>query len=412
MADITITPPTTPFKRDVHVISVIGLAHGLSHFFQLAVPPLFPLLKAEFDTTYAELGGVMAVFYVVSGICQTLAGFAVDRFGARRVLIGGMVLVTGGTALAGLAPSFWLLVPAVALAGAGNSVFHPADFALLNAGVSPSRLGRAYGVHGILGNVGWVLAPLAALALAQGFGWRVALIALGLGGLAVAALIAFQSADFADHRKPTMTGAPKGRLADDFALLTSAPILACFVYFTLWALSLIGVQTFSQAAAMDFLSVSLDVATAAVSGYMIGGTAGVVCGGWLADRVTRHDLVAMGGLFIATVFFVAIAQGGAGPAGLVPLMAAAGFFSGGTSPSRDMLVRAATPMGATGKVYGFVYSGLDLGGAIAPPVYGWFIDIGRPDLVFVALAAQTLVAVGTVVQVRRTTLRANSKAPA
>src|SRR6266704_3829704 len=171
------------FRRDVKVIGLIGSAHCLSHFFQLVLPPLFPLLKAEFGVTYATLGALISVFYVASGLCQFGAGFAVDRFGARPVLLGGIGLLAGGTLIAGLMPDVFWLFPLVFIMGVGNGVFHPADFAILNATVATRRLGHAYSTHGIGGSLGYALAPVASFGLASAFGWRASLLILGAAGL-------------------------------------------------------------------------------------------------------------------------------------------------------------------------------------------------------------------------------------
>ena len=133
--------PAASFRRDARVIGVVSLAHGVSHFLQLALPPLFPLLRAEFDVSWTLLGLIVGVFYVASGLVQFAAGFVVDRLGARHVLLGGISLLTLGTLAASLAPNPWWLFPCAAIMGAGNGVFHPSDFAILNANVTPRRLG-------------------------------------------------------------------------------------------------------------------------------------------------------------------------------------------------------------------------------------------------------------------------------
>ena len=191
------------FRRDVRVIGLIGVAHAFSHFFQLALPPLFPLLRAEFDVSWTLLGTLVGVFFAASGITQFTVGFLVDRFGARPLLLGGFGLIAGGTVLASLAPSASWLFPIVMLMGVGNGVFHPCDFAILNANVASRRLGHAYSMHGVGGNLGYAVAPIVSFALASAFDWRVALGVMGSVGLVVLAVLFWQRVHLTSHRAPS-----------------------------------------------------------------------------------------------------------------------------------------------------------------------------------------------------------------
>jgi MFS family permease len=396
-----VSDPTAPssLRRDVHVIGLIGAAHFFSHFFQLSLPPLFPVLKEVFGVPYLALGVAMSLFYAASGVGQTLSGFLVDRVGALRVLLGGMALLSGAIAVAGIAPSYWMLLPVALLAGLGNSVFHPADYSILNASVDPRRIGRGYSVHAISGNLGYAVAPVAVVALTAHFGWRVALVAVGLAGLVVAVVLAAQRDAFG-----ALGPAPRARggVAADVRMLLTAPILAAFAYFALIAAAVIGVQIFGVTALMRVYETPLAQATAALTAFLVGGAAGILAGGLLADRVRRHDVVAVTGLLIAAGFMILLATGVV-PAALLPIvLSVTGFSHGVTGPARDMLVRAATPPGASGKVFGFAYSGLDLGSCLTPLAFGWLLDHADPRLLFVAVAVLMVCTIGTVVQVRRT----------
>jgi MFS family permease len=389
--------------RDARVIGLVGGAHLSSHFFQLALPPFFPLLREELGVSYVALGFLMTLFYGASGVGQTVAGFLVDRFGAPRILAGGLALLAGSVALAGLAPSYAALLPIFVLAGLGNSVFHPADYSIVNALVTPARIGRAYSVHGISGTLGWALSPVVTVGLAGLLGWRAALGVIGAGGLLGALVIWTQRAALTkpEGREWRGDAVRPGGIAADVRLLLQRPILVAFAYFALLATAMIGLKTFGITAMVTLYAVPLAVATGALTAYLLGSAAGILAGGMLADRTQRHDIVAAGGLVTAAAFTLAIGSG----ALLVPLLpvtlALTGFAMGITSPSRDMLIRAATPAGASGKVYGFVYSGLDAGSASAPLVLGWLLDRGEPRLMFVVVAALLLCTIVTVVQVRR-----------
>jgi len=394
--------PRGTLRQDVRIIGLVGGAHFVSHFFQLTLPPLFPLLRDDFEVTYVQLGLVMSLFYAASGIGQTVSGFLVDHWGARRVLPGGMALLGGAMALAGLAPSYWALVPAALLGGLGNSVFHPADYSIFNASVSPLRLGRAYGVHSICGNLGWAVAPAVVVGLSSTIGWRLALVTVGVLGIGAAVALSTQSGALDDRREPAgIRGVPSSGWTASVRLLMATPILVAFAYFALLATSLIGIQTFSVSAMVAIYDAPLSLATGGLTAFLLGSAGGILVGGYLADRTSRHDAVAGGGMFLGAVASLVIASA-APPLALLPLvMALAGFCLGGTSPSRDMLVRAATPPGASGKVYGFVYSGLDLGSSLTPLLFGWLLDRGEPRMIFIASAAFMLLTIATVIQVRR-----------
>jgi FSR family fosmidomycin resistance protein-like MFS transporter len=395
------------FRSDVRVIGLIAAAHFFSHFFQLTLPPLFPLLKEVWGVPYVALGLAMSVFYGASGIGQTVSGFLVDRVGAHRVLLGGMALFSASVALAGLVPTYWLLLPVALLAGLGNSVFHPADYSILNASVDPRRIGRGYSVHAISGSLGWAVAPTVVVGLTAHFGWRVALVAVGAAGLVVAGGLATQLPALVGGRRTERARSTTGH---EVRLLLTAPILSAFAYFAFIATALIGVQTFGVTTLMRIYDTPLGLATGALTAFLVGGASGILAGGLLADRTRRHDIVAVAGLVTAAGFMLLLATGALAPAVLPVLLGLAGFCHGATGPSREMLVRAATPPGASGKVFGFVYSGLDLGSCLTPLAFGWLLDHGDPRMLFVAVAILMLCTIATVVQVRRVTQPAPARA--
>lgn len=386
--------------RDARVIGIIGVAHGLSHFYQLALATLLVVVKDRFGMSFAEVGALGAVFYGVSGVAQTAAGFAVDRYGARPALAFGLTAAATAFALiAVLASGFWSLVPMVVLAGIGNCVFHPADFAILNASVNASRLGRAYSVHGLGGTLGWVPAAPAMYFLSSAIGWQGAALAASAVGFLVALAVASQGSVMVDHR--VARAASRGASRFEVSSLLNAPILICMLYFVFIAITVVGIQQFAVPALQKMFPLALEAAAVALSSLLIGSALGVVLGGWIADRASRHDLVAAGGLLAAGALTAIIASGGVPPWLVLPLMALSGFAGGLTGPSRDMIVRGATPPGASGKVFGFVYSGLDVGSMIAPPVFGWLLDHNMAHAIFWVAFAVYMLNVVTVLQIRR-----------
>lgn len=392
MSDIAAELP----RQDARVISVVGIAHGASHFYHLVLPPLFPVLKDALGVSYTELGLVMAVFFFVSGVAQVAAGFVVDSFGPERVLPAGVAIIALAAVLSGLVPSYWFLLPIAVLAGIGNAVFHPADYAILTARVTPSRIARAYSVHTILGTLGWAAAPVTMIVLAERFGWRGAVIAVGCLGLVLAAFLALEHRQL---RAPVHQPLGRGGITQ-WRLLLAAPIVACFVYFTLLSIAQGGTQNFLPTLLPLVQNVSYPLAATATTLYLIGGAFGALAGGVIADATPSHERVVGLGLFGAGVLTVVIGF----CVMTTPLMLAAvsltGFLTGMTTPSRDMLVRAATPAGSTGKVFGFVYSGLDLGSVLAPLAIGVMLDRGEPQLAFAFMAVALCVTIASALVVK------------
>ena len=393
MTDIALEAPA----RDLRVISLIGAAHCSSHFFQLVLPPLFPLLKDGFGVDFVALGFMMAVFFSVSAVAQVVVGFLVDRFGAQRILPIGIACLGFAMLGIGFAQSYWMLLPLAALGGIGNSVFHPADYSVLTARVTRPRLARAYAVHTVSGTVGWTLAPVTMLMLSQWLGWRGALIAVGLVGFALAAFIASEHSELTTARHGTQA-AKRGGI--DARMLFTLPILMAFLYFTLLSVAGGATQNFFPTMLPQVQGVSLAVATTITTAYLASSAFGSFAGGYLADKTHDHERVIGAGLIGAASLALVI--------GFVPMReilvfgaaAVMGFLSGLTIPSRDMLVRAATPPGSTGKVFGFVYSGLDLGSLVAPVVVGALIDHGKTPYAFAFIAAALAATVGAAVAVK------------
>ncbi len=387
---------TSTLRQDVKVIGLIAVAHGLSHFYQLVIAVLFPLIKQDLGVSYAALGAATAVYYTVSGVCQTLAGFAVDRFGARRVLLIGLALCSLGILLAGLAQSYAMLVVAFFVAGLGNSVFHPADFAILNARVDARRLGYAFSFHGIGGTLGWALAPAFGYGLAALSDWHTALVAASaLGAVMILLLLANGDAVPGAARARASAVAPTS-LRQDLRVLSATPVLMCFLFFLLLSAALIGVQNFGVAGLVSLYDAPVALASSALTAFLIGGAAGILAGGTIAVRARRHDLVAAAGMLASALAVLLLASGVLSQALIAPMLAIAGFASGLTNPSRDLLVRDATPPGASGKVYGFVYSGLDVGAMATPVLYGWLLDRALAAGVFYTVFAVLLATVATV----------------
>ena len=399
----TIPTGAAPARHDLKVISLIGAGHFVSHFYILLLPPLFPLLKTEFRVGYVALGFALAVLNTVTALTQAPVGFLVDRFGARGILIAGLALFSLATGLIGLWPSYPVLLLLMVVAGLGNSVFHPADYAILSAAVDNRRMGRAFSIHTFGGYAGFALAPPVIVGLTAAFGWRTAVLLAGAGGLIVAALMLANSAvlrtDRDAVRRRTAGGADA---APGWRLLLSAPILMALLFFMMLAISQGGYTSFSVAAIEDLYRVDLAAASVPLTSYLVASAFGVLVGGWIADRTRRHHHV-VGASFLLVALFAAAVPLLVPPIAVVTvLFALAGLFAGLVAPSRDMMVRAVTPAGSSGKVFGFVTTGFNIGGIAGPLLFGLVLDYGAPQHLFWTIAALSLLTLVVVYATART----------
>jgi len=381
-------------RQDARVIALVGVSHGVSHFYHLILAGLFPWLKTAFTLSYAELGFLMSVFFVVSGVGQALSGFLVDRVGARRVLFAGHALLGGGALVLASAPNYAMLALGSLVAGCGNAVFHPAGYTLLNHNVSKERLPYAFSVHGISGNIGWATAPLFLAAVATLSSWRTAL-------LCASAIPALMLLTLFLNRKVlgTQQAAPAAaqKAGGSFDFLRLPAVWMCFGFFFLTSVALGGIQAFSSTSLTALYGISLPTAASAYTTFMLSSAAGMVAGGFLAARARNHDrTIAICFLFAAALALLLAAS--IVPGALVVLvMGAIGLSTGVAGPSRDLLIRAAAPPNATGRVFGVVYSGLDSGMAVGPVLFGMLMDGGHPAGLFIGVALFQTLAIATAV---------------
>jgi MFS family permease len=368
---------------------------------------LFPLLMPDFGFGYTEAGFLMTVFFAISGVGQAFAGVVVDRFGARRVLMAGVGLLAASGLALSMAASYPMLLLAVALAGSGNAVFHPADFSLLNKKVSPSRLGYAFSVHGLSGNLGWALgATISGMALAWA-GWRSAGLAAALAALCCVAALHMARRLLDDDVKKV--GAGDTAAGSTFAFLSAPVIWLAFLFFLLVTAAFGGLQSFSVPVLGGIYGLSAAAGVAALTGYLLGSAAGMAVGGFVAVHVHAHDRTAGAALFGAAVFAAVLASGLPPAWSVIPLMVAVGAGVGLAGPSRDLLVRRVATESlaggkespAFGRVYGFVYSGLDVGLALGPLAFGMLLDAGGRDGVLPGVALLQVLAVATVLAMGR-----------
>lgn len=400
-----VPPPANPvpLKQDAAVIGLVGLAHGTSHFSHLLLAPLFPIFMRDFGLSYSDVGLLMSIFFVISGSGQAMSGFVVDRIGARPVLFAAIGCFLLASLAASMATGYAGLVLVAVLAGLGNAPFHPADFTILNQRVSAPRLGYAFSAHGLTGNLGWALAPAFLVGITALADWRTAYRCAALLYVAVLALLFWQRARLRTEVHVRHADAPKG---SDLAFMKLPVVWWCFAFFLLSTMTLAVVQSYAPSILKQLHGVSVEAATLTVSAYMLCGAVGMFVGGFVAATSKHSDRVVAWAMTAGALLLLVCATGWLNGTGTMVVLAATGFAIGVGGPSRDMMIKKATPKGATGRVYGTVYSGLDVGFAVSPMIFGVFMDRGWYALTLAGAALVLLVSVYAAIGVgRRTTSR-------
>lgn len=395
---------STHLRQDAATIGLVGLAHATSHFMQMLLVPLFPIFRQEFDLSYSQIGFLVSVLYMISSLGQASSGFVVDRLGARPVLFTSFVLFIAAAITAANATGYSSLITVMVLVGIGNSPFHPVDFTIMNQRVSSARLGYAFSVHGITGNLGWALAPVFFVGITALSSWRMAYYCAALLLLLVLVILFFYRALL--QTQITQHALANKSWTNDFSFLRLSAVWWCFAFFMFATMTLAIVQSYSISILQKLHSVSLYAANATLTAYMLCAAVGMVVGGWVAAKFPgKSDHVVARAMIAASAILVLAASGVLGAWGTCVLIASTGFAIGVGGPSRDMMIKQATPVGATGRVYGLVYSGMDVGFAIAPAAFGVLMDRGYYASVLVGASMTLMIAVFLALGVGRRTIR-------
>jgi MFS family permease len=377
MVDVLAAPQQAKTDASLRTLAAISTAHWVSHFYLFVLPMLFPFLKEQLGVGYIELGFALTVFAVVSGLTQAPIGYLADHIGARKILLVGLTL--GGFALImlGLHLSYAWLIASAVLLGLANSVYHPANYAILSAHMDEARMGRAFSIHTFAGFLGGAVAPAIVATLVATTGGYGALIVAGAVGPLVALLlvaVGIPDASAADRKID-------GERAPSQNIITPT-LIVLTMFFMLLCLSNAGIGNFGVVALMSGYGVSFSSANIALTAFLGFSAIGVLAGGFLADRTQRHGHVAAACFAINAAIVLVIATVALPPLLLTAAMGTAGFLGGVIAPSRDMLVRNAAPLGTAGRAFGIVSTGFNLGGIVSPLLFGWIMDQNSPHWVF------------------------------
>ena len=398
------TPNMVPWRQDAQVMGLVGLVHASSHFSHLLLPLMFPAFMQDFGLGYAQLGLLMSVFFVVSGIGQALSGFFVDHFGARPVLYASLAMLALACASVTQVQGYGGLMCSAILFGLGNCTFHPVDFTILNNRVSEQRLGHAFSTHGLTGNLGWAAAPTFMVGISTLSHWRTAYACAALVFLSLLLLCMFQRAHLhtEPQRHPTQGVKPAMGASTSLSFLRLPVVWWCFGFFVFSTMTLAVVQSFSVSILQSLVGVSFEAATHTLTAYLVCAALGMLAGGFMAATFAKHTQAVVAGSMLSAAFLLVIcATTWLGPMGSMLAMAITGFAAGVGGPSRDLMIKQATPKGATGRVYGMVYSGMDVGFAIAPALFGVFMDHGWYAATLVGVSMTLVVSAALAVVVGR-----------
>ncbi|OIN01023.1 MFS transporter [Polynucleobacter sp. QLW-P1DATA-2] len=396
---------------DVRVIGLISLAHGSSHFFHLILPPMFPWLKDAFALSYAELGLLMSIFFVVSCMVQASSGFLVDRIGARPVLFAGVGLLAFAALIYSQSNGYLMLMVGAVIAGCGNGIFHPVDYTLINHKVSPANLPYAYSMHGVTGYLGWAAAPAFMVGIAQLSDWRIAFLSAAALEAFILLILWLNRSQLIDNVKErhanTQASAqannPGGNPESAFAFLRLPAVWLCWIFFFFSMASTSSLQSFSPSALFKIYALPVNVGNYFLTLLALGSAVGVLLGGYLAAKLQAPEKIVSACLSLTIAMCLLLATGLIS-IDLIPIIfCVLGFGYGVVAPSRDLLVKQATPKGVAGRVYGIVYSGIDLGAAVGPFIFGFFMDAGLPKALFLGIVLFQLMIIPTVFKVSSNT---------
>ena len=379
-------------RQDFLLITLLGVAHGLSHYFHLVIPALFPWIIPEFGTSYAQMGAVMTVFFIVSSLGQATSGVLVDKLGPKVCLYGGVGLLMVSGFLFSVAQNYLWFYPVAAFAGLGNSVFHPTDYSIMNRCITNERLPFAFSIHSVVGNIGWAVAPVLMVGVATFTGsWRLAAATSGAMALIVLAVLLMNNALF-DRALASGNGLTQEQKKEEkgdagFGFLKLLVIWLCFLFFFCNSFALGILQNFAPSIFNATYHVGLEIATGGLTAYMIGSIIGVLSGAYVAKAFKRSDHVIAASMSVSAVMSILLASQGLGPWCVLPLMFLMGLGVGVATPSRDLLIRGACMKflgtNSFGRVYGFTYCGMDVGQTLAPLVAGPLLDAGFFSLALV-----------------------------
>ncbi len=400
MAHPTPDTPQPDYSQSVRILTLISSGHALSNFYVLCIPVLIPFLKVEFGVSYTMLGLLLTIRPITTGLLQIPMGFLVDHLGGKRMLIAGLFTLSVSFILFSMVPSFWSAMPVMMLFGVGISTMRPSNYTILNASMSPNWIGRAFGINMFAAHAGRAVAPPLIVFIALQWDWRVALLIAGVMGLIVTATLMTQwrivRDDVVRVKRPEGLG-----FFQEIRLLASGSLFLFLIFFIFNALTTHGIHSFVVAALVDLHDAPLTMASSALTGYLVASAIGVLAGGFLVDKTPRHTLIAVAVLAGSGTLFVMLGSVSMPMALIIAALSLAGVLQGILRPARDMLMRAVIPRESFGKAIGMVATGAAIGGATAPLLFGYILDVGEAHWLFYVLAICLAILIVTIMIPKR-----------
>jgi predicted MFS family arabinose efflux permease len=407
MAQLAQNGVTTAFKNEIKVLGLIGTGHFMSHFYYLTLPLLITFLAADYGFSPAQLGLFIASFSIAAAVAQLPVGFLVDAIGAKALLVGGLILEASAIGGMAFTANYTILIALALLAGLGHSVFHPADYAIMNSSIDEHRIGRAFSLHTVTGSAGSALAPLSIAYLAALWHWKLALIIVAIFGVITALAVASQAHILRDNVPPKkrpkndLKDRPSQSIRSNMRLLLTPSVLVLFAFFLVTTVATSGIQTFAIFTLVELHGIEKTIAGTALTAFLVTGAIGVLAGGWIADIMPRHDLIASVAFLITAAALILVGEVNLNVVYLVTVFAVMGMLQGLVKPARDMMVRAAMPPGTAGTIFAFMSTGRLIGGAVTPIVVGLLISNDMTDKVFWLLAAFSILGLATLYMPRQ-----------
>jgi MFS family permease len=364
--------------QERNILFFSSAIHFLTHFYVLVFPALVMPMSRDLGLPIATVLNISFWMYLLYGLLALVWGWISDHWGHRWAMNSGIILAAAGFVLAGIVRTLPLITASFALVGVGCSAYHPAGLALLSQGIR--KRGRAMGITGVWGNIGMASAPLVAGLLTYLIGWKLGVVILGAGGLAIGVAAVFtpfsveRGSEVKKVEKLASGAAVKLFVVFCIAVLFSGlmyrsftVILPAFLEFRLGSAESALQGLIGASRVRDLPSFQTLVASLIATGVYVLGIFGQAIGGAVADR---HSLKWAYFIFFCCAFPFILAAGFLESALLIPAAGMFVLFTVGMQPIENSLVAFLTPARWRAVSYGIKFTLTFGAGAFAVKIVG------------------------------------------